>query len=120
MGGRMVNNVNQAETVIRILSADFQRHVLAVNKHAKANEYQLTYHIKVEVLDAKGQTIISAQEFTFRRDYQEDSKQKLGSLNREREIKKEMLKGFSRRLISLVHTHLRKQRAATPETKNSN
>ncbi len=99
--GRLVNMAKQAGVVIRILRDEMMPpRVLSLSSGGKANEFELEYRLRYELLDANGKVLLKPQQVEVNKSYFNEQLEILAKNNEEDVIRREMYRQAVRTIFS--------------------
>ena len=90
--GRIAGSPAEAGIIVNIFNEEMLRRSLSLSSGGKAIEYELSYYLDFEHLDAAGQVLMPRQEIQVIRDYFNVQEQVIGKANEEAIIREEMYK----------------------------
>jgi len=99
-GGTIVDKVQQAGIVVAIVKEKMDRRVLSLSSTGRANEYQITYTLNFNLLDAKGNSLTELQHLEINRDYFNDQEQILAKNIEEQIIRDEIYRKAVQSIIN--------------------
>lgn len=107
-GGQLVDNAKEAGIVVKIVREKMRRRVLSLSSTGRANEYELTFSLDFELLDAEGNSLAETQKVEISRDYFNDQEEILGKNNEEQVIREEMFRQAVQAIINRARVALEK------------
>lgn len=90
INGSLIDSVEEADLVVRILKEKMDAHVLSLNNTGRMNEVELVYNLEFVLLDGEGNELKEKQELELRRDFFNNQGNVLSANNEEKTIRKEM------------------------------
>ncbi len=97
--GRLAGSPAEAGIIVNVFDEDLRRRSLSLDSTGKAIEYELTYYLDFELLDAEGQVLMPKQELQIIRDYFNVQQQVIGKANEEAIIRQEMYKAAVQTIV---------------------
>lgn len=88
--GAQVVAAGSGSAVLKIVSETFERNVISLDERAKVGEFQISYELRYEVLDAEGSSLLDTTPITLSRVYSFDEQQALGAAQEEELIRTEL------------------------------
>lgn len=108
-GAQVVDQVEPGVAVMKFTANALATNVLAVGGNARANEYELRYHVEFDVQDATGTSILPKQTIELSREFTFDATQALGVASEtdllSKELERDMVQTILRRLEALAKAH---------------
>ena len=104
--GDMVNSIDQAGMVVKVLNERMDRRVLTLSNTGKANEFELHYSLDFQLQDAKGAVLAGPEKIDISRDYFNDQQAIIAKSNEEDVIRKEMYRQAVREIIDRARARL--------------
>ncbi len=106
-GVQVVDRVEPGVAVMKFSANSLSTNVLAVGGNARANEYEIRYHVEFEVQDAAGTAVLPKQTIELSREFTFDATQALGVASEtdllSKELERDMVQTILRRLEALAH-----------------
>ncbi len=107
--GRIVSIPKQAGIIIRILRDEMlPPRVLSLSSGGKANEFELEYRLRYELLDTEGKVLMKQQQVEVNKSYFNEQLEILAKNNEEDVIRKEMYRQAVRTIFSQARAVLTK------------
>ncbi len=106
VGARVTQERAEASAVLRLLKERFDRRVLSVGSTGKVTEYELTYQVRFDVLDAEGESLMEDQTLNLVRGYLNDESQVIGKADEEGLIREEMRRDAVRLMFYRMRAQL--------------
>ncbi len=103
-GATVVPDEATASAVLDLYKVDFKRTVRTIDSRGKATGYTLEYIVRFKVVSADGTALRDARPISIRRDYNFDPNQVLQKEDEERELKDDMEKELSQRILRQLST----------------
>ncbi len=89
-GAQIAASRVQADAVLSIIRADFERRVLAVNTHGQPVEYQIVYRVRFGLTGAKGAELLAPQSLDLSRYLAYNTNIELASGRRQAQLQVDM------------------------------
>lgn len=90
---KLVNTLDQADRIIRLGNERYDRRVLSVDEGTgKVTEYELEYHITLEILSPDGKKLIKPNDISLIRDVTFDPNAALGKFDEETLVREDMIR----------------------------
>ncbi|MEO8460088.1 MAG: LPS assembly lipoprotein LptE [Dokdonella sp.] len=106
-GATVEDHAGEGISNMKITANRLRTDVLSVGGNARANEYQMTYHVEFVVQDAAGKELLPRQVIELSREFTFDSGQSLGIAAEQDvltdELHRDMVQTIVRRLGALSH-----------------
>lgn len=100
--GAQVVAVGSSSAVVKIVSETFERNVISLDERAKVGEFQISYELRYEVLDADGSSLLGTTPITLSRVYSFDEQQALGAAQEEELIRTELQRDAVRLVMERI------------------
>ena len=107
-GGKLVENAQQAGVVVQIVKETMETRVLSLSATGRANEYEIIYTLKFNLLDAKQQLISELRTLEISRDYFNNQEQVLAKNNEAQIIRDEIYRNAVQSVINRARIALEK------------
>jgi LPS-assembly lipoprotein len=96
-----------AQTIIKINKNKFERRVLSVNASGDPNEYELSYNLKVTLLDSQGRELLPQQSIRQFRSYGYSPDIRLAKDAEELQLKKSMINDAVRQIMHRINVKMK-------------
>ena len=96
---KLVTRADQADGVVDILSEQNSKVILSLSGIGKVREYQLQYHVKYAVRDAKGKPIVPTTEIGLSRDMTYSDTQVLAKAEEEKLLYRDMQNDAAQQIL---------------------
>ena len=106
--GYSLVGASEAQSVLKVNKNTFSRRVLSVNSNGDPNEYELTYHLDVVLLDNKNKEILPEQSISLFRSYRYNPDIRLAKEAEENRLKKNMINDAVRQVMRRISIALKK------------
>lgn len=103
----LVDDINQAEVVVKIIRENMDKQALSLGSTGRANEFELSYDLQFILLDKAGNKLSKKQTIAVNRDYFNDQKYILAKENEEQVIMTEMYHQAVESIINISRTLLK-------------
>jgi LPS-assembly lipoprotein len=107
----LASSPETAGIIVRIFDEDSQRRVLSLGSGGTANDFELSYHIDFEVVDAKDKVLSARQPIEIKREYFNNQLAVIAKDNEETVIRNEMYQQAVRTIVNRARVAL----AASPK-----
>lgn len=101
-GGKVAEKASDAGVVLNIISANHLRRNITLSAVGQANMFELTFRVKYDIENTKGDILIPEKELSTRREYFNTQSNPLGMGYEEVEIRAEMQKYSAQSLLRQV------------------
>ena len=101
--GKIAGSPAEAGIIVNIFNEEMLRRSLSLDSGGRAIEYELSYHLDFELLDAVGQVLMPRQELQVIRDYFNVQVQVIGKANEEVIIRQEMYQEAVKIIVRRAH-----------------
>ena len=101
----LVNSRQQAQAVLRLFNEQHSKRVLSVDSRGRAREYELSYQISFELLDADAASIIKEQTLSLQRDFLFDTEDVLGKGREEAVLINDMQQDMVRLIMMRLQSY---------------
>ena len=120
-GGKVANQASEAGVIVNIISANHLRRNITLSAVGQANMFELTFRVRYDVENTKGDILLAEQEINTRREYFNTQSSPLGMGYEEAEIRTEMQKDAAQTLLRRILFSLEesKKEAATQASNHS-
>ncbi len=107
-GAKLVVRPSAASLVIQLQQEDMQRRVLSLDSTGRANEFELTYRLRYQLLNAKGKPLVDKPLVAeLHRTYFNDQVEILAKSNEENVIRQELYRQAAERILSQAQAILK-------------
>lgn len=111
-GVTVVDEGEEASTVIEILNQREGRRGVSVTDRTKTAEYELSLEVLFRALDAKGAELVPARVARVERVYRLDATNIVGSHEQETLVRSEMEREIVRQIVTVLEAAVRSRKAA--------
>jgi LPS-assembly lipoprotein len=109
-GAQLVSNPSDGGVTIKVLDEQMQRRVLSLDSTGRANEFELSYRLDYQLLDAKGKNLSEKpRHLELYRSYFNDQIDILAKNNEESVIREEIYRQAAKRILSQARMLLQKR-----------
>ena len=98
-GGSISRDRNTAGMILNVLEERMERREISLTQTGKANEFELTYTLKYELLKPEGDSLVPEQTIVVIRDYFNEQLNVIGKSQEEDLIRKEIYNDAVRTLV---------------------
>ena len=98
-GGSISRDRNTAAIILNVLDERMERRDISLTQTGKANEFELTYTLRYELLKPNGEIIVPEQTIVVVRDYLNEQLNVIGKSQEEDLIRKEIYNDAARSMI---------------------
>ena len=102
----LASSPETAGIIVRIFDEDNQRRVLALSSGGTANNFELSYRLEYELVDAKNQILSARQPIEIRREYFNNQVAIIAKENEEAVIRNEMYQQAVRTIVNRARVAL--------------
>jgi LPS-assembly lipoprotein len=101
------DTATSSPAVLRVLSARIEQKPLSIGIGGRVQEYLLQYRAEIEMLDAKGRSILPRQTLELEREYRFDTADALGSPGEEELLREDLERAMGEAILRRVDAVLR-------------
>ena len=105
--GQLSATPDEAGIIVRVLDERMRRNTLSLSSTGKSIEYELNYHLDVEMLDATGNVIMPKQSIELRQDYFDAQINVIGKSKEENIIRQEIYRQAVRSVVDRARAALK-------------
>jgi LPS-assembly lipoprotein len=105
-GARIVDTKEAAEAILVVLSERVSRRTIAVDRTARAREYELSYRVQFQLETSNGDLLRGPETVSAQGNYRFDREDVAGTESRERDLEEDLRRDAVRLLLARVQAAL--------------